>query len=76
VPVPTLAIHGEDDAISPLDGALTFYRSIPGVEIVTIAGGKHDVLNDVTHRTVAASIVLFLERVKLGSDAPLIATGR
>jgi thiosulfate/3-mercaptopyruvate sulfurtransferase len=76
VPVPTLAIHGEDDSISPLDGALTFYRSIPGVEIVTIAGGKHDVLNDVTHRTVAASIVLFLERVKLGSDAPLIATSR
>jgi hypothetical protein len=40
---------------------------------VTIAGGRHDVLNDVTHRTVAATIILFLERLRLGADLPEIA---
>jgi hypothetical protein len=30
------------------------------------------VLNDVTHRSVAATIVLFLERLKLGADLPVI----
>ena len=27
-------------------------------------GGRHDVLNDQTHRTVAAAVVLFLERLR------------
>jgi hypothetical protein len=31
------------------------------------------VLNDVTHRTVAATIVLFLERLRLGAALPRIA---
>jgi hypothetical protein len=44
----------------------------PG-RLVTIAGGRHDVLNDVTHRTVAATIVLFLERLRLGAKMPEIA---
>ncbi len=30
-------------------------------------------LNDVTHRTVAATIVLFLERLRLGAELPRIA---
>jgi hypothetical protein len=38
-----------------------------------ITGGRHDVLNDVTHRTVAATIVLFLERLRLGAELPRIA---
>jgi hypothetical protein len=40
---------------------------------VTIAGGRPDVLNDLSHRTVAATIVLFLERLRLGADLPEIA---
>jgi hypothetical protein len=31
------------------------------------------VLNDVTHRTVAATIILFLERLRLGAGLPVIA---
>ena len=45
----------------------------PQAELIGIAGGVHDVLNDVTHRTVAATIVLFLERLRLGAELPPIA---
>jgi alpha-beta hydrolase superfamily lysophospholipase len=67
--VPTLGLHGDADTVSPLAAARASY---PGT-LVTIAGGRHDVLNDVTHRTVAATIVLFLERLRLGAGLPVIA---
>ncbi|MGD0560369.1 MAG: hypothetical protein ABSA93_36045 [Streptosporangiaceae bacterium] len=38
-----------------------------------VAGSKHDVLNDVTRRTAAATVVLVLERLRLGADLRLIA---
>jgi pimeloyl-ACP methyl ester carboxylesterase len=72
VGLPTLGLHGDADTISPLDEARGRY---PGT-LVTIAGGRHDVLNDVTHRTVAATVVLFLERLRLGADLPVIARVR
>jgi alpha-beta hydrolase superfamily lysophospholipase len=65
--LPSLGLHGEADVISPLASV-----RYPG-SLVTIAGGRHDVLNDVAHRTVAATIVLFLERLRLGADLPKIA---
>ena len=67
--LPTLGLHGDADTISPLGEARAHY---PGT-LVAIAGGRHDVLNDVTHRTVAATVVLFLERLRLGADLPEIA---
>jgi len=67
--VPTLGLHGDADLISPLPAARSRY---PGT-LVTITGGRHDVLNDVTHRTVAATIILFLERLRLGGELPEIA---
>lgn len=70
---PVLCVHGADDPISPLAAARARYAAAPRAELVSIAGGKHDVLNDITHRTVAATVVLFLERLRLGADLPLIA---
>jgi len=49
------------------------YAAAAAAELVSISGGRHDVLNDVTHRTVAATIVLFLERLRLGAELPRIA---
>ncbi|MCU7722432.1 lysophospholipase [Actinoplanes sp. KI2] len=72
VRLPTLGLHGDADPISPLGEARGRY---PGT-LVTIAGGRHDVLNDVSHRTVAATVVLFLERLRLGADLPAIAQVR
>jgi pimeloyl-ACP methyl ester carboxylesterase len=71
--VPVLGLHGTADSVSPLDAARERYRQAPRAELVSIAGGVHDVLNDVTHRTVAATIVLFLERLRLGAELPPIA---
>jgi alpha-beta hydrolase superfamily lysophospholipase len=75
VAVPVLAIHGSDDTVSNLDAALSVYAKLPHHEIVTVAGGRHDILNDVTHRSVAATIVLFLERLRLDPTlAPIVET--
>ena len=71
--VPVLGLHGTADPVSPLDAARERYRRAPRAELVSIAGGVHDVLNDITHRTVAATIVLFLERLRLGPELPPIA---
>jgi alpha-beta hydrolase superfamily lysophospholipase len=71
--VPVLGLHGGDDAVAPLDGVRSWYAGPPTGELVSIAGGRHDALNDQTHRTAAATIVLFLERLRLGADTPAIA---
>jgi len=71
---PVLGIHGAADPISPLADARERYRRAPAAQLVSIADGRHDALNDLTHRTVAATIVLFLERLRLGRDLPAIAT--
>jgi alpha-beta hydrolase superfamily lysophospholipase len=70
---PILAIHGADDQVSPLARARARYAAAPAAELVVITGGRHDALNDQTHRTVAATIVLFLERLRLGPGLPPIA---
>jgi pimeloyl-ACP methyl ester carboxylesterase len=68
--VPVLGLHGGDDAISPLAAARNWYAQVPTAQLVSIAGGRHDALNDQTHRTAAASVVLFLERLRLRPDVP------
>ncbi|MEV0222887.1 lysophospholipase [Streptomyces sp. NPDC050704] len=75
VQVPVLALHGTDDTVSPLAGVLTAYAGHPGVRTVIFNGGRHDVLNDALHRTAAATVVLFLERLRLSPELPAIAEG-
>lgn len=70
--LPTLVVHGSADPLSPVDTALEPFRDVPATETWVVEGGRHDVLNDVTHRSVAATVVLFLERLKLGADLPAI----
>ncbi len=72
--MPVLGLHGADDVVSPLGSVRGWYSGVPTAELVTIAGGRHDALNDATHRTAAATVVLFLERLRLGADLPTIAT--
>ncbi|WIE55341.1 lysophospholipase [Curtobacterium sp. MCBD17_003] len=67
LPVAVLAFHGTDDRVSPVDAALDVLvpavgRTPGGVRVVE--GGRHDVLNDVTHRTVAAAVVEYVERLR------------
>jgi pimeloyl-ACP methyl ester carboxylesterase len=75
IDVPVLALHGAADTLSPLDRALAFYREAGVPEVTVVDGGRHDILNDVSHRSVAATIVLFLERLRLGSvRTPVLGT--
>jgi pimeloyl-ACP methyl ester carboxylesterase len=75
VGVPVLALHGGDDTVSPVEQALAAYAGHPHVRTVTFNGGRHDVINDALHRTVAATVVLFLERLRLSPELPAIAEG-
>ena len=67
-----LAIHGDGDVVSPIDEAIEVYAGAPGSEIVRVADGLHDILNDVSHRSVAAEIVQFLERLRLPGTPRII----
>lgn len=67
--IPVLVLHGSADAISPVAGARRLAARIPSARCVVVEGGRHDVLNDVSHRSVAAEIVQFLERIRSSQDA-------
>ncbi|GAA1744457.1 alpha/beta hydrolase [Luedemannella helvata] len=70
--VPVLFVHGRADLLSPVEPVAALTRRLPRARLVTVAGGRHDVLNDVQHRSVAAQVVTFLERLRLGADLPEI----
>ena len=71
--VPILGVHGSADPISPLGRVRDRYAAAASAELVRITGGRHDVFNDQTHRTVAAVVVLFLERIRQDSGPGPIA---
>lgn len=73
ITLPVLGLHGANDTVSPLEDARSAYRPLPAAELASLAGTRHDVLNDVTHRTAAATVVLFLERLRLSPELPPIA---
>lgn len=70
--VPLLVVHGRDDRVTPVGEALKPWVGASTVEQQVVEGGRHDILNDITHRSVAATVILFLERLKLGADLPVI----
>lgn len=66
--VPVLAVHGQLDRISPIDGVRRWVGRAPGLQIREIAGARHDVLNETGHRRTAALIADFvLERADTAS---------
>lgn len=68
---PTLLLHGAADTVTPARDAVEACSG-PSVRVRLVAGGRHDVLNDATHRAVAATVVLWLESLRLGPDLPAI----
>jgi alpha-beta hydrolase superfamily lysophospholipase len=71
IAVPVLALHGENDAISPLDRVRGRYAALPDAQLAIVDDGRHDVLNAAHHRSVAATVVLFLESLRAGGDLPV-----
>lgn len=73
ISVPVLAFHGGADAVSPFTEAASVLRAVPDLELIETVSGLHDALNDQSHRSVAASIVLWLERLRTGDvHSPLL----
>jgi len=71
--VPVLAVHGGDDAVAPFAATADYLGALPGLELVETVGGLHDALNDQSHRSVAARVVLWLERLRAGDvSAPIV----
>lgn len=58
--VPTLAVHGEIDPIAAPGAVRAYAEQIPALHFREFPATRHDVLNDVTHRDVAAAIVEFI----------------
>jgi alpha-beta hydrolase superfamily lysophospholipase len=65
---PVLVLHGTADVITPISDAVAPYDGAARIRLVD--GGRHDILNDLSHRSVAATIVLFLESLRLGPELP------
>lgn len=70
--LPILALHGVDDPVSALSEARDRYRLSRNAQLVAVAQGRHDVLNSVNHRSVAAAVVIFLESLKVAGDPPIL----
>ena len=60
--LPTLAVHGANDPIAPIGAVRAYAEQIPALSLFELAGGGHDILNDVTHREVAARIAEFVDQ--------------
>jgi pimeloyl-ACP methyl ester carboxylesterase len=65
--VSVLFIHGSADSVAPVAGIAELAASQPSALLAIVRDGRHDILNDVSHRTVAATIVQFLERIRAGT---------
>lgn len=77
IAVPVLAIHGGADPVAPFADAVRALGAIPELELVETVDGLHDALNDQTHRSVAARVVLWLERLRgAGVRHPLVRDAR
>jgi alpha-beta hydrolase superfamily lysophospholipase len=73
VSVRVLFLHGGQDTVSDPETARALARRLPGAEVSIVRAGRHDVLNDLQHRSVAAEVVQFLERLRGGPDvAPIL----
>jgi alpha-beta hydrolase superfamily lysophospholipase len=70
---PVLGLHGTDDPVSPLSAVRARYAAAPNADLVSVTGTTHDALNNATHRTVAATVILFLERLRQGAGLTPIA---
>lgn len=71
---PVLVLHGTADPLTPAAHVSALYRAAGQARLRWVTDGRHDVLNDLSHRSVAATIVLFLESLRLGPDVPDIVT--
>ncbi|MEK8174782.1 hypothetical protein NKH77_54235 [Streptomyces sp. M19] len=71
---PRLGAARAADPLAPLERARALARTVPRAEFGVVREGRHDVLNDASHRTTAATVVLWLERLRGGPDLEPVLT--
>jgi pimeloyl-ACP methyl ester carboxylesterase len=59
--VPTLAVHGTNDPIAPVDPVRAYAEQIDSLQLKEFPQAHHDILNETIHREVAAAIIDFVE---------------
>jgi alpha-beta hydrolase superfamily lysophospholipase len=62
--LPHLVLLGDLDTLAARDETARLVKELPAGQLALVAGAHHDVLNDQQHRSVAAAIVTFLERLR------------
>ena len=60
--VPTLAVHGVNDPIAPIDAVRAYAEQIDPLQLKEFPGAHHDILNETVHREVAAAVIDFVEK--------------
>jgi alpha-beta hydrolase superfamily lysophospholipase len=59
--VPTLAVHGVNDPIAPIDAVRAYAERIAPLQLTAFPGAHHDILNETVHREVAGAVIDFVE---------------
>ena len=59
--VPTLAVHGVNDPIAPIDPVRAYAEQIDPLQLKEFPGAHHDILNETVHREVAAAVIDFVD---------------
>ncbi|MFF2847254.1 alpha/beta hydrolase [Streptomyces sp. NPDC058001] len=72
--VPVLVLHGSADPLTPTARARDLAARLPRAAFGLLHDGRHDVLNDATHRSTAATVVLWLERLRAAPDLRPVLT--
>ncbi|MEV7681163.1 alpha/beta fold hydrolase [Streptomyces sp. NPDC088341] len=72
--VPVLVLHGGTDPVTPPGRARELAARLPRATLGVVREGRHDVLNDASHRTTAAVLVLWLERLRADPELTPILT--
>jgi alpha-beta hydrolase superfamily lysophospholipase len=62
--LPQLLMVGEDDPLADRAALARAVKALPAARFAVVRGARHDVLNDLPHRSVAAEIVSFLEALR------------
>lgn len=70
--LPILLLHGGADPISSVESVRSTLAGTTRLRVGVVEGARHDVLNDVSHRSVAATLVLFLESLRLDRTLPVV----
>ncbi|HEX4790612.1 MAG TPA: alpha/beta hydrolase [Actinospica sp.] len=68
-----LVLHGRSDLLAPPALAASLAERLPrNATLALVAGAPHDVLNDASHRSVAAAVVQWLEALRTGAPSQAV----